>query len=71
MLPINPGAFTAPPLLSIQVFEFMDKEGCGTLDMASVAEEPPECLEELDDDVRTLCESPLEKRSRSGPLDGI
>lgn len=41
-----------------QVFEFLDKECRGALDLAAIAEEPPACLEELDDDVSVTSAHP-------------
>lgn len=34
-----------------QVFAFLDKGASGSINLAAVLEEPPECLEDLDDDV--------------------
>jgi hypothetical protein len=34
-----------------QVFNFLDKAGCGFVSLAAILEEPPEYLDELDDDV--------------------
>ncbi|KAI8463811.1 MAG: hypothetical protein J3K34DRAFT_135272 [Monoraphidium minutum] len=35
-----------------QVFSFLDKAGSGRVDLAALLQDPPACLEELDDDVR-------------------
>jgi len=37
-----------------QVFNFLDKTGCGFISLATVLDDPPEHLEELDDDVSGL-----------------